>query len=107
MADEETFEVEIDTHKPWHMREELFNALTAKTKMEIVQDWKASGMQMPTQQEIKKLPTKEQHELLRVVQGWLIWAGHKPKAGGKVKRGLRIDRNPNGKLMGAEVYEGE
>ena len=65
---EEPFDVEIDTHKPWHMRRELFDGLTAKTKAEIAANWKESGMQLPTEAELKRLPLEQRGELMGVVQ---------------------------------------
>ena len=104
---EEPFDVEIDTHKPWHMRRELFDGLTAKTKAEIAANWKESGMQLPTEAELKRLPLEQRGELMGVVKLWLAWAGHKSSATatGKVSKELVIERDENGRLMKATVYK--
>ena len=105
---EETFEVEIDTHKPWHTRRELFDALTPKTKAEIVEAWKESGMQLPTEAEIERLPLEQKRELMGVVKLWLAWAGHKSSTAagtGKVSKELVIERDDDGRLMKATVYK--
>jgi hypothetical protein len=106
---DETFEVEIDQARPWHMREELFKALTDRTKMEIAEEWKRLGMELPSRAELNALPDEQRAELMRVVNGWLIWAGHKPVGvgGGKPSRTLEIERDGNGRLMKATEYSHE